>query len=107
MAEISLLRRVSGLQHRVRSLVIHEELRVKPLFLYIERSQLRCLRHLIRMPPGHLQDEHFLLAGDPEEGPSGFKGRTLFKYLGRVSSGPLCLGCCLCNPTADEAEDNG
>ncbi|XP_061537112.1 uncharacterized protein LOC133404806 [Phycodurus eques] len=52
-AEMSFLRRVSGLSLRdpVRSSVIREDLRVEPLLLRIERSQMRRLGHLIRTPP--------------------------------------------------------
>ncbi|KAK0144601.1 putative uncharacterized transposon-derived protein F52C9.6 [Merluccius polli] len=58
-AEMSFLRRVAGLslRDRVRSSVIREELRVDPLLLRIERSQMRWLGHLVRMPPGCLPDE--------------------------------------------------
>uniref|UniRef100_A0A8C6M1L2 Reverse transcriptase domain-containing protein n=1 Tax=Nothobranchius furzeri TaxID=105023 RepID=A0A8C6M1L2_NOTFU len=60
-AEMSFLRRVAGLslRDRVRSLVIREGLGVDPLLLYIERSQLRWLGHLVRMPPGRLPGEVF------------------------------------------------
>uniref|UniRef100_A0A8C4X372 Uncharacterized protein n=1 Tax=Erpetoichthys calabaricus TaxID=27687 RepID=A0A8C4X372_ERPCA len=51
-AEMSFLR-------RVRSSVIREGLRVEPLLLRIERSQMRWLGHLIRMPPGRLPGEVF------------------------------------------------
>ena len=46
-------RRVSelSLRDRVRSSVIREGLRVEPLLLRVEISQLRWLGHLIRMPP--------------------------------------------------------
>jgi len=37
----------------VRSSDIQRELRVEPLLLHVERSQLRWFRHVIRMPPGH------------------------------------------------------
>ena len=55
-AEIGFLRRVSGLslRDRVRSSVIREGLGVEPLLLRIERSQMRWLGHLVRMPPGCL-----------------------------------------------------
>ncbi len=55
------LRRVAGrsLRDRVRSSVTGEELRVEPLLLDIERSQLRWLGHLFRMPPGHIPGEVF------------------------------------------------
>ncbi len=46
-----------SLRNKVRSSVICEELRVKPLLLCIERSQLRWFGHLARMPPGCLPRE--------------------------------------------------
>uniref|UniRef100_A0A669BJZ3 Reverse transcriptase domain-containing protein n=1 Tax=Oreochromis niloticus TaxID=8128 RepID=A0A669BJZ3_ORENI len=60
-AEMSFLRRVAGLslRDRVRSLAIREGLRVEPLLLHIERSQLRWFGHLTRMPPGRLLGEVF------------------------------------------------
>ena len=60
--EMSFLRRVAGhsLRDRVRSSVTREELGVEPLLLHIERSQLRWLGHLFRMPPGRLPREVFL-----------------------------------------------
>uniref|UniRef100_A0A8C6PEM1 ribonuclease H n=1 Tax=Nothobranchius furzeri TaxID=105023 RepID=A0A8C6PEM1_NOTFU len=60
-AEMSFLRKVAGLslRDRVRRSVIREELGVEPLLFHIERSQLRWLSHLVRMPPGHLPGEVF------------------------------------------------
>ena len=60
-AEMSFLRRVAGLslRDRVRSSAIREELGVEPLLLHVERSQLRWLGHLYRMPPGRLPREVF------------------------------------------------
>ncbi len=60
-AEMSFLCRVAGLSHRdrVRSLVIREELGVEPLLLRVEKSQIKWLRHLIRMPPRRLPGEAF------------------------------------------------
>ena len=60
-AEMSFLRRVAGLslRDRVRSSVILERLRVEPLLLHIERSQLRWFGHLVRMSPGRLPGEVF------------------------------------------------
>ncbi|KAK0137883.1 putative RNA-directed DNA polymerase from transposon X-element [Merluccius polli] len=60
-AEMSFLRRVAGLslRDRVRSLVIWEELGVDPILLRVERSQMRWLGHLVRMPPGRLPGEVF------------------------------------------------
>ncbi|CAM1329864.1 Uncharacterised protein r2_g3900 [Pycnogonum litorale] len=50
-AEMAFLRRISGLTmlNRVRSSEIQETLRVEPLFLQIERSQLRYYGHVMRM----------------------------------------------------------
>ncbi|KAK0154371.1 putative uncharacterized transposon-derived protein F52C9.6 [Merluccius polli] len=61
VAEMSFLRRVAGLslRDRVRSSVIREELGVDPLLLRVERSQMRWLGHLDRMPPGRLPGEVF------------------------------------------------
>ncbi|TWW59217.1 General transcription factor II-I repeat domain-containing protein 2 [Takifugu flavidus] len=42
---------------RVRSSAIREELGVEPLLLCVERSQMRWLGHLVRMPPGRLPGE--------------------------------------------------
>ena len=60
-AEMSFLRRVSGLslRDRVRSSDIRERLKVEPLLLRIERSQMRWFGHLVRMPPGRLPGEVF------------------------------------------------
>ncbi|XP_070410091.1 uncharacterized protein [Nothobranchius furzeri] len=46
-------------RERVRSSVIREGLEVDPQLLHIERSQLRWLGHLVRMPPGRLPGEVF------------------------------------------------
>ena len=61
-AEMSFLHRVVGrcLRDRVRSSVTQEELGVELLLLHIERSQLRWLWHLFRMPLGRLPREVFL-----------------------------------------------
>ncbi|TWW65109.1 hypothetical protein D4764_21G0000090 [Takifugu flavidus] len=58
---MSFLRRVAGLslRDRVRSSAIREELGVEPLLLRVERSQMRWLGHLVRMPPGRLPGEVF------------------------------------------------
>ncbi|TWW64273.1 hypothetical protein D4764_03G0012810 [Takifugu flavidus] len=60
-ARMSFLRRVAGLslRDRVRSSAIREELGVEPLLLRVERSQMRWLGHLVRMPPGRLPGEVF------------------------------------------------
>ncbi len=60
-AKMSFLRRVAGcsLRDSMRSSVTREDLRVEPLLLDIERSQLRWLGHLFRMPLGRLPGEVF------------------------------------------------
>ncbi|TWW55039.1 hypothetical protein D4764_09G0000880 [Takifugu flavidus] len=61
VAKMSFLRRVAGLslRDRVRSSAIREELGVEPLLLRVERSQMRWLGHLVRMPPGRLPGDVF------------------------------------------------
>jgi len=58
---MTFLRRLAGLSvvDRARRSDIWRELRVEPLLLRIERSQLRWFGHLIRMPPGCLPLEDF------------------------------------------------
>ncbi|TWW77033.1 hypothetical protein D4764_12G0004230 [Takifugu flavidus] len=58
---MSFLRRVAGLslRDRVRNSAIWEKLGVEPVLLRIERSQMRWLGHLVRMPPVHLPGEVF------------------------------------------------
>ena len=53
-AEMGLFWRVAGLSlsDKVRS--IWRELRVEPLLYRIERSQLRWIRHLVKIPTGRL-----------------------------------------------------
>ncbi|KAI3356573.1 hypothetical protein L3Q82_017772 [Scortum barcoo] len=85
-AEMSFLRRVAGrsLRDRVRSSVTREELGVEPLLLHIERSQLRWLGHLFRMPPGRLPREVFQACPTGRR-PSGKTQDTLERLC-------LCLG---------------
>lgn len=42
---------------------IWEELGGEPLLLHVEKSQMRWLGHLVRLPPGHLPCEHVSLVG--------------------------------------------
>ena len=51
-AEIRFLRRAAGLtlRDRIRSSTIRGSLKAESLLLYIERSQLRWLGHVLRMP---------------------------------------------------------
>ncbi|TWW77545.1 hypothetical protein D4764_12G0009350 [Takifugu flavidus] len=68
-----------SLRDRVRSSAIREELGVEPLLLRVERSQMRWLGHLVRMPldaslvrcSGHVPP-----VGDPREDP-GHVGETM------------------------------
>ena len=55
-AEMRFLRRIAGLTllDRIRSSDIRETLQVSPLLLWIERSQLKWLGHVIRMPQERL-----------------------------------------------------
>jgi hypothetical protein len=55
-AEMRFLRRIAGLtlRDRVRSSEIRKNINVEPLLLQIERSQLRWLGHLLRMPSERL-----------------------------------------------------
>ena len=46
---------VLSLRDKVRSSDIQERLRVELLLLRVERSQLRWFGHLVRMPPGRLE----------------------------------------------------
>ncbi|KAK0140195.1 hypothetical protein N1851_022893 [Merluccius polli] len=89
VAEMRFLFRVAGLSLRdgVRSSLIWE-LGVEPLLFRIERSQLRCFSHLVRMSPGI----HFvqLFPGDPE----AFPGQP------RDIVSPVCPGSSLGSPTS-------
>nr|XP_054588625.1 uncharacterized protein LOC129153273 isoform X2 [Nothobranchius furzeri] len=86
-AKMSFLRRVAGLslRDRVRSSDIRKGLGVEPLLLWIDRSQLRWLGHLVRMPPGRLPGRcfgHVLPAGGPRVDPG---------HVGEVTS-PIWSG---------------
>ncbi|KAK7896322.1 hypothetical protein WMY93_021647 [Mugilogobius chulae] len=125
--EMSFLRRVAGrsLRDRVRSSVTREELGVEPLLLHVERSQLRWLGHLFRMPPGRLPREVFRACptgrrprGRPRTRWRDYVSRLAWERLGIPQkswrkcvgigkSGPPCSDCCLRDPTPDEAEENG
>ncbi|TWW63827.1 RNA-directed DNA polymerase from mobile element jockey [Takifugu flavidus] len=81
--KMSFLRRVAGLslRDRVRSSAIREELGVELLLLRVERSQMRWLGHLVRIPPGRLPGEVF------RECPSGRRppGRPRTRWRDYVS----------------------
>ena len=85
-AEMGFLRRVAGLslRDRVRSSVIREGLGVEPLLLHVERSQLRWLGHLFRMPPGRLPGEVF--RARPTGGRPRGRPRTRWRdYVSRLA----------------------
>ncbi|CAF3797303.1 unnamed protein product [Rotaria sp. Silwood1] len=60
-AEMRFLRRVARvtLRDKTRSSSIHESLQIEPLLLHIERSQLRWLGHVLRMPQNRLPYQIF------------------------------------------------
>ena len=60
-AEMRFLRRVADLKLRdqVKSSSIRESLQIEPLLIHIERSQLRWLGHVLRMPPNRLPNQVF------------------------------------------------
>jgi len=104
------LRRVSGLslRDRVTSLVIREGLGVEPLLLCIERSQMRWLRHLVGMPPGHLSSEVFwahLTGRRPRTRWRDYVSRLAWEWPGTGTSGFLCSNCCPRDPIPGEAVD--
>ncbi len=83
---MSFLRRVAGrsLRDRVRSSTTREELRVEPLHLDIERSQLRWLGHLFWMPPGRLPGEVFWVRPTGRR-PRGRPRTRLRDYVSRLA----------------------
>ncbi|KAI3356712.1 hypothetical protein L3Q82_003310 [Scortum barcoo] len=84
-----------SLRDRVRSSVTREELGVEPLLLLlrIERSQLRWLGHLFRMPPGRLPREVFQacpIGGGGLGEDQGHAGETMsLGWPGNASGSPL------------------
>ncbi|TWW74429.1 hypothetical protein D4764_14G0004320 [Takifugu flavidus] len=71
-------------QDRVRSSAIQEELRVEPLLLRVERSQMRWLGHLVRMPPGRLPGEVFRACPSGRRPPG--RPRTCWRdYVSRLA----------------------
>ncbi|TWW63631.1 hypothetical protein D4764_03G0006390 [Takifugu flavidus] len=85
-AKMSFLRRVAGLslRDRVRSSAIREELGVELLLLRFERSQMRWLGHLVRMPPGRLPGEVFRAC--PSVGRPPGRPRTRWRdYVSRLA----------------------
>ena len=115
---MSFLRRVAGLSliDGERSKDIRERLRIEQLLLRVERSQLRWLGLLVRIPPGWLPGEVFQasrvsshLGGDrgADQRHSGgiislsslgdvlvSPRRNWWKLPGRGTSGSPCSNCC-------------
>ncbi|TWW71236.1 hypothetical protein D4764_17G0007190 [Takifugu flavidus] len=78
--------RVAGLslRDRVRSSAIREKLRVEPLLLRVERSKMRWLGHLVRMPPGRLPGEVFRACPSSRRPPG--RPRTRWRdYVSRLA----------------------
>ncbi|XP_061621311.1 oocyte zinc finger protein XlCOF8.4-like isoform X3 [Phyllopteryx taeniolatus] len=86
-------------------MVIREGLRVESVLLRIERSQMRWLGHLIRMPPGRLPGEVYRARPTgrrPRVRPrtrsrldaSGSHRKSRMKWLGRWKSGRRCKTYC-------------
>ena len=61
-SEMRFLQRIEGvtLFNKVRSSEIRKSLNIEPLLLRIERSQLRRLRHVSRMPQERLPEQALL-----------------------------------------------
>ncbi|TWW62393.1 hypothetical protein D4764_04G0010400 [Takifugu flavidus] len=68
-----------SLRDRVRSSAIREELGVETLLLHVERSQMRWLGHLDRMPPVLLPGEVFRACPSSKRPPGhlGHVGETM------------------------------
>ncbi|KAI3375690.1 hypothetical protein L3Q82_003994 [Scortum barcoo] len=126
---MSFLRRVAGrsLRDRVRSFrSFGRSFEVEPLLLRIERSQLRWLGHLFRMPPGRLPREVFQAcphreeaSGRPRtrwrdyvsrlawENASGSPGRAGGSVWGEGGLGISAQTAASSDPVPDQADENG
>ena len=91
-AEMRFLRRVAGvtLLDRVRNTAIREDLGVEPLLLRIERSQLRWLGHVLRMPPERLVKQ-VLLSNPVGTRPRGRPRRRWKDQVSQICSERLSL----------------
>jgi len=91
-AEVRFLGRVHGvtLRDKVRSFEIRRAVNVEPLFLRIERSQLRCFSHVSRMPHDRLTRSCWL--HPRESGPEVVQGP------GGMTTFPILLGPVLVEP---------
>ncbi|TWW63998.1 hypothetical protein D4764_03G0010060 [Takifugu flavidus] len=78
-----------GERDRVRSSAIREELGVEPLLLRVERSQMRWLGHLVRMPPGRLPGAVFRACPSGRR-PPGRPRKRWRDYVSRLAW--KCLG---------------
>ena len=137
-----LIRAVRSLYDRCQSLVriagsksdvfpvsvgLHQGCLLSPIlfiiFMGLERSQMRWLGHLVRMPPGRLPGEVFRArpTGRRPQGrprtrlclsvglgtPQGSPGRAGGSWSGTGTSGFLCSSCCPSDPIPREAIDDG
>jgi exonuclease III len=91
-AEMRFLRRVAGVRllDRVRSSAIRESLGIEPLLLRIERSQLRWLGHVLRMPPERLVKQ-VLLSNPIGTRPRGRPRRRWKDHVSQICSERLSL----------------
>ena len=84
-AEMRFLRRVADLKlcDQVKSSSIRESLQIEPLLIHIERSQLRWLGHVLRMPPNRLPNQVFQ-ATPTERKPVGRPKTSWRKYMEKL-----------------------
>ena len=91
-AEMRFLRRAAGLtlRDRIRSSTIRESLKAESLLLHIERSQLRWLGHVLRMPRERLAHQVFEAMPQGKR-PVGRPRLTWRNYIARLCQERLGL----------------
>jgi hypothetical protein len=90
--EMQFLRRIAGLSRLdwVRNATIRELLNVEPLLLRIERSQLRCYGHILRMPVDRLP-KRALFAQQSGRRPRGTPRTGWWQYILKLCNERLGL----------------
>lgn len=85
-AEMRFLRRIAdvSLRDKIKSSTIRKSLRIEPLILHIERSQLRWLGHILRMPPNRLPHQIFQAVPTGKR-PIGRPRTTWRKYIEKLA----------------------